>query len=114
MTKSKCRPDYLLMLNGQLVFKGEEKKAGDVRNIALELVDKMIPGSVGKDGKLEYLLGYATAGSRVLFECIYGDGKMSECSDILNLERVADRVSLLVIMINVVRVACALYNAKNQ
>ncbi|KAJ1859319.1 hypothetical protein GGH12_002324 [Coemansia sp. RSA 1822] len=114
MTKSKCRPDYLLMLNGQLVFKGEEKKAGDVRRIALELVDKMIPGSVGKDGKLDYLLGYATAGSRVLFECIYADRKMSECSDILNLERVADRVSLLIIMINVVRVACTLYKAKSQ
>ncbi|KAJ2824602.1 hypothetical protein IWW50_003258 [Coemansia erecta] len=114
MTKAMCRPDYLLMLNGQLVFKGEEKKAGDVRHIALELVDKMIPGSVGKDGKLDYLLGYATAGTRVLFECIYGDGEMSECSDILNLERIADRVSLIVILINAMRVACALYNAKHQ
>ncbi|KAJ1831904.1 hypothetical protein LPJ63_003940 [Coemansia sp. RSA 2711] len=112
MTQTKSRPDYLLMLNGLLVFKGEEKKAGDVRHIALELIDKMIPGSVGKDGKLDYLLGYATAGSRVLFECIHGDGKMSECSDILNLERVADRVTLIVILLNVVRVACALYNAK--
>ncbi|KAJ2084428.1 hypothetical protein H4R24_000058 [Coemansia sp. RSA 988] len=113
MTNAMCRPDYLLILNGLLVFKGEEKKCGDVRNIALELVDKMIPGSVGKDGKLEYLLGYATAGTRVLFECIYDDSKMSECSDILNLERIADRVAMIVILINVVRIASALYYAKH-
>ncbi|KAJ2805106.1 hypothetical protein H4R20_002226 [Coemansia guatemalensis] len=113
MTNAMCRPDYLLILNGLLVFKGEEKKHGDVRNIALELIDKMLPGSVGKNGKLEYLLGYATAGTRVLFECIYDDSKMSECSDILNLERVADRVTMIVILINVVRIASALYHAKH-
>ncbi|KAJ2611329.1 hypothetical protein H4S08_003210 [Coemansia sp. RSA 1365] len=113
MTNAMCRPDYLLILNGLLVFKGEEKKNGDVRNIALELVDKMLPGSVGKNGKLEYLLGYATAGTRVLFECIYDDSKMSECSDILNLERISDRVTMIVILINVVRIASALYNAKH-
>ncbi|KAJ2649341.1 hypothetical protein IWW40_003188 [Coemansia sp. RSA 1250] len=101
MTKFMCRPDYLLMFNGQLVFKGEEKKSGDARNIALELTEKMIPGSVGKDGKLEYMIGYATAGSSILFECIYGDEKMSECSQILDIERVADRVTLILILINV-------------
>ncbi|KAJ1740039.1 hypothetical protein LPJ78_003624 [Coemansia sp. RSA 989] len=105
MTKFMCRPDYLLMFNGQLVFKGEEKKSGDARNIALELTEKMIPGSVGKDGKLEYMIGYATAGSSILFECIYGDEKMSECSQILDIERVADRVTLILILINVMRVS---------
>ncbi|KAJ2852665.1 hypothetical protein IWW36_000022 [Coemansia brasiliensis] len=113
MTKNMCRPDYLLMLNGQLVFKGEEKKSGDVRNIALELTEKMIPGSVGKDGKLDFLLGYATAGSNILFECIYGDDQMSECSEILNIERVADRVTLIVILVNVMRVARSLYNSRH-
>ncbi|KAJ2672196.1 hypothetical protein IWW42_002922 [Coemansia sp. RSA 1085] len=112
MTKFMCRPDYLLMFNGQLVFKGEEKKSGDARNIALELTEKMIPGSVGKDGKLEYMIGYATAGSSILFECIYGDEKMSECSQILDIERVADRVTLILILINVMRVSRILYNSR--
>ncbi|KAJ2163157.1 hypothetical protein GGF46_000086 [Coemansia sp. RSA 552] len=114
MTKTMCRPDYLLILNGQLVFKGEEKRHGTVRHIAEELIDKMIPGSVGPNGKLEYLLGYATAGSRILFECIYADGKMSECSDIINIERVADRVTLLIILVNMIRIARTLYNDKHQ
>ncbi|KAJ2454936.1 hypothetical protein EV183_001197 [Coemansia sp. RSA 2336] len=113
MTKFMCRPDYLLMFNGQLVFKGEEKKSGDVRNIALELTEKMIPGSVGKDGKLEYMIGYATAGSSILFECIYGDEKMSECSEILDIERVADRVTLILILINVMRVSRILYYSRH-
>ncbi|KAJ1985945.1 hypothetical protein GGI25_006452 [Coemansia spiralis] len=112
MTLPQCRPDYLLMFNGQLVFKGEEKKRGDVRHIAEELTEKMADGVLGKKGKLDYLLGYATAGPRVLFECIHEGNKLLECSDILNLERIPDRVTMLIILINVVRVAYALYNAK--
>ncbi|KAJ1842544.1 hypothetical protein LPJ73_005767 [Coemansia sp. RSA 2703] len=110
VTKKGCRPDFLFSINGQLVFKGEEKKAGDVRKIAMELTDKMIPGSVGKGAtsRIQYLLGYATAGSRVLFECIHGDDKMVECSNILNLERIPDRVTMIRIIVNVVRIALSL------
>ncbi|KAJ2708446.1 hypothetical protein H4R19_004741 [Coemansia spiralis] len=114
MTKGRDRPDYFLAISGLLVFKGEEKRAGDVKEIALELTKKMIPGLLGKGGKLEYLLGYATAGQRILFECVYGDKKMSECSPTLNLTRVSDRITLLVILVNVVRVACTLYNSKHD
>lgn len=114
MTLPQQRPDYLLMINGQLVFKGEEKKGGNVRNIAVELTDKMLEGVVGKKGKLEYLLGYATAGSRVLFECIHGEHKMTECSDIFNLLRPSDRVSMVLMLVNVVRVARALLLAKQN
>ncbi|KAJ1736266.1 hypothetical protein LPJ61_000050 [Coemansia biformis] len=114
MTSARHRPGYILMINGLLVFKGEEKASGKVRTSAKQLVDKMLPGSVGKNGKLDYLLGYATAGSRILFECIYGDDEMSECSDILNLERVSDRVTLLVILINAMRVARTLYDDKHK
>ncbi|KAJ1719951.1 hypothetical protein LPJ53_005368 [Coemansia erecta] len=110
VTKSGCRPDFLFSINGQLAFKGEEKKAGDVRKIAKELTDKMIPGSVGKNAtsRIQYLLGYATAGSRILFTCIHGDNKMVECSNILNLERIPDRVTMIRIVVNIVRVALAL------
>ncbi|KAJ1648099.1 hypothetical protein LPJ64_000552 [Coemansia asiatica] len=105
-TISGNRPDFLFAINGQLVFKGEEKKGGNVRTIALELTSKMIPGSVGKpDSRIEYMLGYATAGSRILFECIYDDGQMKECSGILNLERMPDRVSMIIILVNILRIA---------
>ncbi|KAJ2770914.1 hypothetical protein IWQ57_002444 [Coemansia nantahalensis] len=114
MTKGTCRPDYLLAISDLLVFKGEEKRKGVVTTIAKELTDKMIPGSVGKNGKLDYLIGYATAGSRILFECIYGDRMMSMCSDTLNLAQTKDRIKLLLILINVVRVAGALYNDRHD
>ncbi|KAJ2003524.1 hypothetical protein GGI04_002941 [Coemansia thaxteri] len=113
MTLPQCRPDFLLIMNGQLVFKGEEKKGGDIRHIALELVDKMIPGSVGSKGKLEYLLGYATAGSRVLFNCIYGDHAMIECSSIIDLMSLPNRVTLVIMLVNVVRITHALMLAKD-
>ncbi|KAJ1956776.1 hypothetical protein GGI12_005219 [Dipsacomyces acuminosporus] len=106
MTKGNDRPDFLLMLNGQLVFKGEEKKEGSVRIIAKELEDKMLPGSVGDNGKLKYLLGYATAGSQVLFECIHEDG-MDECSDVIDLAKLRDRITMLIILINTVRIVRA-------
>ncbi|KAJ2842529.1 hypothetical protein GGI22_007523 [Coemansia erecta] len=114
MTLPQSRPDYLLMFNGLLVFKGEEKKGGNVRHIALELTEKMTSDAVGKNGKLEYLLGYATAGSRVLFECIYEGNQMIECTDILNLTKPSDRVTMLIILINVVRIAHALYLARGK
>ncbi|KAJ2665115.1 hypothetical protein IWW48_000382 [Coemansia sp. RSA 1200] len=114
MTLPQSRPDYLLLFNGLLVFKGEEKKGGNVRQIALELTDKMADNVVGKEGKLEYLLCYATAGSRVLFECIYEDNKMVECAEIINLKKVSDRVTMLIILINVVRIAHALYLARRN
>ncbi|KAJ1668371.1 hypothetical protein IW140_000198 [Coemansia sp. RSA 1813] len=112
MTLPQSRPDYLLIFNGLLVFKGEEKKGGNIRHIALELTEKMISGAVGKKGKLEYLLGYATAGSRVLFECIYEGNQMVECTDIINLTKPSDRVTMLIVLINVVRIAHALYLAR--
>ncbi|KAJ2689913.1 hypothetical protein IWW39_001137 [Coemansia spiralis] len=114
MTLPQCRPDYLLTMNGQLVFKGEEKKGGGIRRIAQELTDKMIPGSVGKTGKLDYLLGYATSGSQVLFECIYGDHTMLECSSILDLMKLPDRVTMVIMLVNVVRVAHAQMLAKSE
>ncbi|KAJ2559082.1 hypothetical protein EV175_000497 [Coemansia sp. RSA 1933] len=114
MTLPQSRPDYLLIFNGLLVFKGEEKKGGNIRQIALELTEKMTSDAVGKNGKLEYLLGYATAGSRVLFECIYEGNQMVECTDIINLTKVADRVTMLVVLINVVRIAHALYLAREK
>ncbi|KAJ2754972.1 hypothetical protein GGI19_002021 [Coemansia pectinata] len=114
MTRQQCRPDYLLTMNGQLVFKGEEKKGGDIRHIAQELTDKMIPGSVGKTGKLDYLLGYATSGSRVLFECIYNDHAMLECSNIIDLIKLPDRVTMVIMLVNVVRIAHAQMLAKEK
>ncbi|KAJ2782669.1 hypothetical protein H4R18_002147 [Coemansia javaensis] len=111
-TKYRCRPDYLLLINGQLVFKGEEKRAGDVREIAEELISKNREEIIGKNNKIDYILGYATAGSRVLFECIYSHNEMLECSDILNLERIPDRVKMLTILINAMRVSYALYNTR--
>ncbi|KAJ2252760.1 hypothetical protein GGI13_003088 [Coemansia sp. RSA 455] len=114
MTMPQCRPDYLLTMNGQLVFKGEEKKGGDIRHIAQELSDKMLPGSVGKTGKLDYLLGYATSGSRVLFECIYSDRAMLECSNIIDLLKLPDRVTMVIMLVNVVRITRAQILAKEK
>ncbi|ORX68167.1 hypothetical protein DL89DRAFT_294100 [Linderina pennispora] len=108
MTKQVNRPDYLCSINGQLVFKGEEKKRGDVRTIARELIDKMLPGVVGKNGRLAYLFGYATAGTRVLFECIYDDMKMHECSDILDLAKLRDRITMIMILVNIIRISRAM------
>ncbi|KAJ2603084.1 hypothetical protein GGF39_000403 [Coemansia sp. RSA 1721] len=108
-TQQGSRPDFLFTINGQLVFKGEEKRRGNVRKIALELSDKMIPGCVGKpDSPLKYLLGYATAGSRVIFECIHDDAKMQECSNIINLEKLSDRVTMIITMVNILRISRAL------
>ncbi|KAJ2492918.1 hypothetical protein IWW37_001090 [Coemansia sp. RSA 2050] len=114
MTLPQCRPDYLLTMGGQLVFKGEEKKGGNIRHIAQELTDKMIPGSVGKAGKLDYLLGYATSGSQVLFECIYNNHAMLECSNILDLMKLPDRVTMVITLVNVVRIAYAQMLAKGE
>ncbi|KAJ2581361.1 hypothetical protein GGH95_002119 [Coemansia sp. RSA 1836] len=114
MTLPQCRPDYLLTMNGQLVFKGEEKKGGDIRRIANELIDKMIPGSVGKTGKLDYLLGYATSGSQVLFECIYDNHAMLECSNIIDLSKLPDRVTMVIMLVNVVRIAGAQMLSKRE
>ncbi|KAJ2629069.1 hypothetical protein GGF44_004345 [Coemansia sp. RSA 1694] len=101
-------------MNGQLVFKGEEKKGGDIRRIANELIDKMIPGSVGKTGKLDYLLGYATSGSQVLFECIYDNHAMLECSNIIDLSKLPDRVTMVIMLVNVVRIAGAQMLSKRE
>ncbi|KAJ2746994.1 hypothetical protein GGI20_000890 [Coemansia sp. BCRC 34301] len=114
MTLPQCRPDYLLTMNGQLVFKGEEKKGGDIRRIAEELTDKMIPGSVGKTGRLDYLLGYATSGSQVLFECIYDNHTMLECSDIIDLAKLPDRVTMVIMLVNVVRIVGAQMLSKRE
>ncbi|KAJ2546828.1 hypothetical protein EV175_005456 [Coemansia sp. RSA 1933] len=103
MTLPQIRPDYLLIFNG-----------GNIRQIALELTEKMTSDAVGKNGKLEYLLGYTTAGSRVLFECIYEGNQMVECTDTTNLTKVADRITMLVVLINVIRVAQALYFARGK
>ncbi|KAJ2552943.1 hypothetical protein EV175_003120 [Coemansia sp. RSA 1933] len=46
------RPDYLLIFNSLLVFKGEEARRGNIRRIALKLTKKMTSDSVDKDGKL--------------------------------------------------------------
>ncbi|KAI8324851.1 hypothetical protein GQ54DRAFT_302298 [Martensiomyces pterosporus] len=107
MTIRRQRPDYLLHLNGQLVFKGEEKKEGDVRIIARELTDKMMPGSVGKGNKAKYLLCYATAGSRVLLECIHSENEMLECSEIIDLAKMRDRVAMVISLVNVMRIVRA-------
>ncbi|KAJ2454937.1 hypothetical protein EV183_001198 [Coemansia sp. RSA 2336] len=111
MTRGTSRPNFFMMFDDQLVFKGEEKKDGYVRQNVKQLTQKMKPGSVGKNGKLRYIIGYATAGSRILFECIYGDNLMSECSKILDLEYIADRVTLILILVNVMRVSRALYKS---
>ncbi|KAJ1902001.1 hypothetical protein LPJ66_000325 [Kickxella alabastrina] len=113
LTVLEKRPDFLMIIDDQLVFKGEEKKTGNVRTIARELTEKMKKGSVGKkDSAIEYLLCYATAGSRVLFECIHDDNAMMECSNVIDLVRIPDRVSMLLILVNVIRIARALLNAK--
>ncbi|KAJ1949896.1 hypothetical protein FBU59_000938 [Linderina macrospora] len=108
MTKKSNRPDYLCSINGQLVFKGEEKRRGEVRTIAQELIDKMLPDVVGKGGKLAYLFGYATAGTRVLFECIHDDKQMYECSDILDLAKMHDRITMIIIIVNIIRISRAM------
>ncbi|KAJ2454938.1 hypothetical protein EV183_001199 [Coemansia sp. RSA 2336] len=112
MTQGTSRPNFFMMFEDQLVFKGEEKRRGFVEQNAKQLIKTMKPGSVGKDGKLEYMVGYATSGSQILFECIYGDDLMSECSKVLDLKRIADRVTLILVLVNVMRVSRALYNCR--
>ncbi|PWA00040.1 hypothetical protein BB558_003875 [Smittium angustum] len=153
------RPDFVVTFKDMLVFKGEEKKKGKVRTIALELVDKMlvgppppsitIPNSIDpknssipktktepeKNRKLKhiknkllgntkslntksrkswlgndptcqipYLLCYATAGNSILFVAIDKENNMVDCSDILNMESLNDRITTLLILINSVRI----------
>ncbi|PVU90837.1 hypothetical protein BB561_004693 [Smittium simulii] len=106
LTKSGKRPDFLCWYNDLLVFKGEEKKCGNVRNIALELTDKMQPNKIGKlKGQIPFLLCYATAGSNILFVAINQANQMLECSQVLDMNSIADRVTILLILVNTMRIA---------
>ncbi|OMJ10217.1 hypothetical protein AYI70_g10464 [Smittium culicis] len=105
LTVAGKRPDFVCWHKDLLVFKGEEKKKGDVRKIALELVDKMKPESIGNGpNQLPYLLSYATAGNDVLFFAINRKNKLVEVSDVLDMSSVRDRITILLILINSVRI----------
>ncbi|KAJ2548657.1 hypothetical protein EV175_004742 [Coemansia sp. RSA 1933] len=114
MTLPQSRPDFLLIIDGLLAFEDEETRQGNIRRMALKLTKKKTSDAVDKDGNLEYLLGYAIASLYILFECIYKRNQMVECTDIINLAKVADRVTMPVFLINVVRVAQALYFAREK
>lgn len=107
MTLPKQRPDYILTINNQLVFKGEEKRSGDVREIAKELLVKMKRDIIGSEKRQRYLLGYASASSNVLFECIHENSKMTECAEVINLLKVSDRARMVLILVNIVRIVHA-------
>ncbi|OMJ30419.1 hypothetical protein AYI69_g33 [Smittium culicis] len=105
LTVAGKRPDFVCWHNDLLVFKGEEKKKGDVRKIALELIDKMKPESIGNGpNQLPYLLSYATAGNDVLFFAINKKNKLVEVSDVLDMSSVRDRITILLILINSVKI----------
>ncbi|OMH83205.1 hypothetical protein AX774_g3280 [Zancudomyces culisetae] len=102
MTKGKLRPDYCLTyLNKMLVFKGEEKKKGSVRKIAQELTDKMKENKIGIPHHLPYMLGYATAGYNVLLVAIDHTNELIEVSDILDIRKLTDRITLMQSLLNI-------------
>ncbi|KAJ2754971.1 hypothetical protein GGI19_002020 [Coemansia pectinata] len=114
MTRPKCRPNYIFSVNGQLVFKGEERRTGSLGEGALDLCKEMLPGSVGKTGKLDSWLGYASSCGCVRFYYILGVEKMIECSDIINLQNLEDRVTMIITLVNVVRITQAQILAKGK
>ncbi|KAJ2603071.1 hypothetical protein GGF40_000065 [Coemansia sp. RSA 1286] len=66
----------------------------------------MITGRVGKqNSSIPYLFGYAAAGSLIQFYCIYDDAKMQECSNIINLEKLSSRATMIIALVNIVRIA---------
>ncbi|OLY78286.1 hypothetical protein AYI68_g7667 [Smittium mucronatum] len=105
LTVSGKRPDFVCWYDKLLVFKGEEKKKGNVKTIALELIDKMKPESIGNNSsQLPYLISYATAGNDIQFFAINKDNKLIEVSDVLDMSIVQDRITILLILINTVRI----------
>ncbi|KAJ1921565.1 hypothetical protein H4219_000602 [Mycoemilia scoparia] len=119
MTLPGMRPDFVCWYNHLLVFKGEEKKKGDVRIIAKELVDKMAPDVLSPVGlktqvksadrnhtrplRPPYLLAYSSAGTRVLFVAIDHNNKLVECSNVLDISRLHDRFLMVRYLVNTVR-----------
>ncbi|KAI8322581.1 hypothetical protein GQ54DRAFT_310809 [Martensiomyces pterosporus] len=97
------RPNFLLMLNGSLVFTGEQNLGGNISKHAGKVKDKVLKTLVG-NCEIKYIPCYTTAGSEVLFHCICGSQEIVECSDILNLEELCDRVTMIIILVNIMRV----------
>ncbi|KAJ1673607.1 hypothetical protein EV182_004904, partial [Spiromyces aspiralis] len=99
-TKPQLRPDFVCWVNKKLVFKGEEKKSGDVHVVANELVDKMMKGT----GLLPYLLCYASAGTTIQFAAIDSKHKLHFIGDTLDISKPQGRFYVMRAMVNVIRI----------
>ena len=105
-------------IRGILVFRGEEKGDSamtDVHEPRQELVTKMDAWNPIFFGDLEYVFGYALAGTQFQLYALYPDKSkqypeggcgvnIKSIGGLLNLERIADRCMLLQYMINIAKV----------
>ncbi|KAI3653576.1 hypothetical protein MP228_001523 [Amoeboaphelidium protococcarum] len=106
-TKRLQRPDYLVIMdNHLLVMKGEHKSAlVNIRTSTEELVQKMSSGwSVLTYGSLDYIIGFATAGSQIQFFAITKAHQLVPLSKILDLRIIDQCAQIIKIAVNLVRV----------
>ncbi|KAI3640278.1 hypothetical protein MIR68_001156 [Amoeboaphelidium protococcarum] len=94
------------MDNHLLVMKGEHKSAlVNIRTSAEELVQKMSSGwSVLTYGSLDYIIGFATAGSEIQFFAITKAHQLVPLSKTLDLRIIDQCAQVFKIAVNLVRV----------
>ncbi|KAI3641678.1 hypothetical protein MIR68_000246, partial [Amoeboaphelidium protococcarum] len=101
------RPDYLVFMNNHLlVMKGEHKNAlSNIRTSTQELVQKLSSGwSVLTHGSLDYIIGFATAGSQIQFFAITKAHQLVPLSKTLDLRIIDQCAQIFKIAVNLVRV----------
>lgn len=105
-------PDFLCWTKKLLLFKGEEKASSGEFNIAVEeLEEKFNVLDPIYFGKIQFMIGYAVAGSTVQFYAIDGSIEakkkpsiLSPLTSKLNASNFIDRITILRTVINIAHI----------
>eukprot|EP00245_Coleochaete_scutata_P007192 TRINITY_DN22315_c0_g1_i1.p1 TRINITY_DN22315_c0_g1~~TRINITY_DN22315_c0_g1_i1.p1 ORF type:complete len:631 (-),score=140.08 TRINITY_DN22315_c0_g1_i1:237-2129(-) len=109
-TEGSMRPDFLLWVGTQkaLLFKGEDKSAGHTLQDAVnDLKRKVKDWSSVNYGSIKYMLCYAAAGSKLELGALAKNGTYMSLI-CLDLNRLRDRLMLILNVINIYRVLASL------
>ncbi|GES88402.1 hypothetical protein RCL_jg5311.t1 [Rhizophagus clarus] len=106
------RPDFLCWTKKLLLFKGEEKASSGEFNAAVEeLEEKFNVLDPICFGKIQFMIGYAIAGSTVRFYAIDGSVEakkkpsiLSPLTSELNASNLVDRFTILRTVVNIARI----------